>query len=94
MTDAHIDAVMILGEAFQKDEPFHFGDQRTTGRVHNLIPVMLSHRMCPPPEESYSLHRKMAGVFLLCAKLEAVINCKPFFDNVYNNYEIGGSWKR
>ncbi len=56
--------------------------------VARLIPVMLSQRLCPPPEESYSLHRKMSGAFLLCAKLGAKINCRVFFDEyraVYRN---------
>ncbi|MCL4131202.1 UNVERIFIED_CONTAM: hypothetical protein GTU68_022426, partial [Idotea baltica] len=94
MINAHIDAVMILGEAFQDDAPFHFGSQETTRRIQHLVPVMLSHRMCAPPEESYSLHRKMSGVFLLCAKLDAVMNCKPFFDGLWARYEVGGDWER
>ena len=93
MTNAHIEAVMILGEAFQKDEEFNFGDQQTTIRIQKLVPVMLTHRMCPPPEETYSLHRKMSGVFLLCSKLGASINCKPLFDDVYNQYKFGGDWE-
>ena len=30
MENAHVDAVMILGEAFASDEPFNFGAQSTT----------------------------------------------------------------
>ena len=91
--NAHVDAVMILGEAFQSDEPFHFGSQDTTKRIQELVPVMLTHRMCPPPEETYSLHRKMSGVFLLCSKLNGYINCKPAFDEIYRNYVQGGTWE-
>lgn len=77
---------MILGEAFAAEEPFNFGTQNTTKRIHDLIPVMLKHRLTPPPEESYSLHRKMAGAFLICAKLKAVISCKEMFDAIYRDY--------
>ncbi|XP_073497590.1 atypical kinase COQ8B, mitochondrial [Phyllobates terribilis] len=84
--EAHIDAVMILGEAFASEEPFNFGTQNTTKRIHDLIPVMLKHRLTPPPEETYSLHRKMAGSFLICAKLKATILCKELFDSTYNLY--------
>ncbi|KAM5146219.1 atypical kinase COQ8B, mitochondrial [Mantella aurantiaca] len=84
--EAHIDAVMILGEAFASKEPFDFGTQNTTKRIHDLIPVMLKHRLIPPPEESYSLHRKMAGSFLICAKLKATIPCKELFDGIYREY--------
>ncbi|KAG9472499.1 atypical kinase COQ8B, mitochondrial [Eleutherodactylus coqui] len=84
--EAHVDAVMILGEAFASVEPFNFGTQNTTQRIHDLIPVMLKHRLTPPPEETYSLHRKMAGSFLICAKLKAVISCKELFDSTYSQY--------
>lgn len=84
--EAHVEAVMILGEAFASSEPFDFGTQSTTQRIQNLIPVMLRHRLTPPPEESYSLHRKMAGSFLICSKLNARIPCREMFLDVYNGY--------
>ncbi|XP_029475960.1 atypical kinase COQ8B, mitochondrial isoform X2 [Rhinatrema bivittatum] len=83
---AHVDAVMILGEAFASSEPFDFGTQSTTRRIHNLVPVMLKHRLVPPPEESYSLHRKMAGSFLICAKLGAIMPCQQMFLDTYKKY--------
>lgn len=92
MEKAHVDAIMILGEAFQENEPFRFGDQNTTYRIQHLVPVMLSHRMCAPPEESYSLHRKMSGVFLLCAKLNGAVNCYDLFHDIYRDYKFGGTW--
>ena len=88
MQSAHVDAVMILGEAFGQDSNFDFSHQTTAKRIQELIPVMLKHRLCPPPEESYSLHRKMSGCFLLCTKLNANILCKPMFDQVYKNYSF------
>uniref|UniRef100_A0AAR2LZA8 Atypical kinase COQ8A, mitochondrial n=1 Tax=Pygocentrus nattereri TaxID=42514 RepID=A0AAR2LZA8_PYGNA len=86
MENAHVDAVMILGEAFAAAEPFNFGAQSTTERIHNLIPVMLKQRLTPPPEETYSLHRKMGGSFLICSRLNAKLCCKNMFQQAYSNY--------
>jgi aarF domain-containing kinase len=88
MKKAHSDAVLILGEAFQRNEIFDFGRQDTTKRINNLIPVMLRERLTPPPEKTYSLHRKMSGAFLLCAKLKSKINVYSLFDNIWNNYKF------
>ncbi|XP_031788678.1 atypical kinase COQ8B, mitochondrial isoform X1 [Nasonia vitripennis] len=89
MEEAHVDAVMILGQVFDKDhEYFDFGGQDVTKRIQALVPTIVHHRLCPPPEEIYSLHRKLSGVFLLCAKLNVKINCRDMFHEVYKNYKF------
>ncbi|KAK3787233.1 hypothetical protein RRG08_055956 [Elysia crispata] len=92
MEDAHCDAVEILGEAYS-EEIFDFGSQSTTARIHNLIPVMVKHRLTPPPEETYSLHRKMSGTFLLCAKLRGRVPCRDLFQEIWRNYTYGDTDK-
>lgn len=88
MANAHVDAVMILGEVFSVHGEFDFGKQKTTKKIADLVPVMIAHRLCPPPEEIYSLHRKLSGVFLLCYKLQAKVACRPMFEEIVRNYDF------
>lgn len=81
MTNAHVDSVMTLAEPFASTAPdvYDFRDQTITDRVKALIPVMLRERLSPPPEETYSLHRKLSGAFLLCARLGSRVRCREMF---------------
>lgn len=83
MLDAHIQSVLTLAEPFLESAPevYDFKDQTITERVRALIPVMLNERLAPPPEETYSLHRKLSGAFLLCARLESKVRCRELFAN-------------
>lgn len=83
---AHVNAVMILGEMFRHKGEFDFGQQRTTQQIASLVPTMIAHRLCPPPEEIYSIHRKLSGVFLLCAKLNIKMDCRPVFDEIIRRW--------
>ncbi|XP_071440807.1 atypical kinase COQ8B, mitochondrial [Hetaerina americana] len=87
MEAAHVDAVMILGEVFGTGG-FDFGHQDTTRRIQHLIPTILTERLCPPPEQAYSLHRKLSGLFLLFSKLKVKINCKDIFEEAYSAYKF------
>ena len=82
MVKAHVSSVLTLAEPFGGESPevYDFRDQTITDRVRGLIPVMLRERLAPPPEETYSLHRKLSGAFLLCARLGSRVRCKEMFE--------------
>lgn len=81
MVDAHVSSILTLAEPFMDSSPdvYDFRNQTITDRVRSLIPVMIRERLAPPPEETYSLHRKLSGAFLLCARLGSQVRCKELF---------------
>lgn len=89
MTRAHIDSIMTLAEPFSGTAPeiYDFRDQTVTERVRAQIPLMIRERLSPPPEETYSLHRKLSGAFLLCARLGARVPCRRIFDEAFEEGE-------
>jgi len=88
MMDAHAESVMILGEGFQKNEPLDFASQTMIKRVAEIVPAVLKERLRAPPEEVYSVHRKLGGVFLLCTRLKCRMPIYHLWQDIWNNYEF------
>ncbi|KAI6251555.1 hypothetical protein HI914_00830 [Erysiphe necator] len=90
MLDAHINSVLTLAEPFLDTSPhlYDFRNQTITDRVRELIPVMIRERLSPPPEETYSLHRKLSGAFLLCARLGSRVPCRKLFEESFGKAKL------
>ncbi|KAL4105561.1 hypothetical protein PRIC1_003622 [Phytophthora ramorum] len=86
MMRAHIAAGMVVGEPFRSHEPFDFQKSKLTTRLGQHTEVFMHGRLTPPPQEVYSLHRKLAGAFLMCIKLRAVVPCRDVLEEVQRQY--------
>lgn len=56
---------------------------------HAMCAMQCNARLTPPPREAYSLHRKLAGAFLMNIKLKAVIPCRDILQDVHDRYSFG-----
>ncbi|KAF9257794.1 ABC1-domain-containing protein [Marasmius fiardii PR-910] len=94
MLNAHVKSMTLLATPFKKStkQPFGFGPETEwetiTKEIRSQIPVMLQHRLTPPPRETYSLNRKLSGAFLLASRLRAVVDTKAIWDSVVRKYRF------
>ncbi|KAG5644287.1 hypothetical protein DXG03_008773 [Asterophora parasitica] len=95
MLDAHVNSMILLAMPFRSStpQPFSFGQDSAwadiTSEIRAQIPVMLTHRLTPPPRETYSLNRKLSGTFLLASRLGATVDTKAIWDRVVSQYQFG-----
>jgi len=90
MLNAHNYGVMIVGEPFRTshpDELYNFGTADFTEKVVKILPTMSKHRLTPPPQEVYSLHKKVVGTYLMCIKLKAQVPSRRIFEETYENWQ-------
>ncbi|KAH9461440.1 hypothetical protein MJO28_009319 [Puccinia striiformis f. sp. tritici] len=95
MLDSQYKTVKALGEPFRRtsQQPYDFSQQTVTDRVRSEIPTIVRLRLTPPPIETYSLNRKLSGMFLLCNRLGSKIDCHTILDNLMSQ-KTAGSWGR
>ncbi|KDD73574.1 hypothetical protein H632_c2043p0, partial [Helicosporidium sp. ATCC 50920] len=86
MLDAHARAAGVVGMPFAErhlESGYDFAEHgEKTKDVTRLGSVMLKHRLTPPPDESYSLHRRLSGAILACIKLRANVRACALFKQV------------
>ncbi|KAK9076524.1 hypothetical protein SSX86_004858 [Deinandra increscens subsp. villosa] len=88
MLEAHVQAAFVVGLPFAKTGDYDFRANNITQSLSNIGGTMLRHRLTPPPDEVYSLHRKLAGAFLACIKIGAMVPCRDLLLQVYESYEF------
>lgn len=88
MMRAHMAAGNVVGEPFRSHEPFDFHKSELTKRLAQHTETFMQGRLTPPPQEAYSLHRKLAGAFLMCIKLRAVVPCRDVLEQVHAKYVL------
>ncbi|KAF6000511.1 putative aarF domain-containing protein kinase 4 [Cyanidiococcus yangmingshanensis] len=81
MLDAHCEAAFLC----ERDTTLRQDDIAV--RAARFGQVMLQHRLCPPPREAYSLHRRLSGAFLTCMRLQAHIPCRVLLEEVYDGHD-------
>jgi aarF domain-containing kinase len=88
MLQAHYEGTMIVGEPFrvEQGELYDFGRKGLTEKVASIIPTLSKHRLTPPPQEVYSLHKKIIGVYLMCVKLRARVPAREILEDVMHQW--------
>lgn len=86
MLKAHLTSLKALSIPFlsTSSQPFDFttGGPLITKEIREQIPIMLKHRLSPPPSETYSLNRKLSGAFLLCERLGSRVQSRKILEEV------------
>lgn len=94
MLEAHKMSGYTVGEPFWSDEPFDFRGSSISSRLSSHMAVFMKHRLTAPPEEVYTLHRKIAGAFMLCIKLNAKIQCRDILHDIVAQYDFEDGLER
>ncbi|PHJ25032.1 abc1 protein [Cystoisospora suis] len=87
--------VSFLGHNDDMRPKYSFRNSNVFGQLHAEMQKVMLNRERPPPPEIYSLHRKLAGCFLLCAKLGGRVDTPKIFAEVLEAYRApdGGPFR-
>lgn len=88
MLEAHVNAAVLVGSPFAAGaQPYDFGQQDIAKRIASDVSTMIKHRLTPPREEIYTLHRRLNGCFQLAARVGARIRARDILLEAYDNHE-------
>jgi len=92
MRDAHVGASLVVGEPFAgaPGTPYAFAGNDLAARTAGYGRVMLGERLCPPPVEAYSLHRRLSGAFLIAGRLGVTLDAAGLLAETVGAFEWGG----
>eukprot|EP01063_Lacrimia_lanifica_P009710 TRINITY_DN16613_c0_g1_i1.p1 TRINITY_DN16613_c0_g1~~TRINITY_DN16613_c0_g1_i1.p1 ORF type:complete len:652 (+),score=209.40 TRINITY_DN16613_c0_g1_i1:115-2070(+) len=79
MLDAHVAAAEIASTPFSHRGAEDFAKFDISARMAPHVQTMLRLRLCAPPLEVYSLHRRLNGCFQWMAKLGSQVDCRRVF---------------
>ncbi|CDR97866.1 ABC1family protein, putative [Babesia bigemina] len=82
MVRHHVESVLITGEPFRHDGRFDFRKHDIIQQCREKASIILKIRKQPPPPEVYSLHRKLAGCYVICQLLGAHVDAKSIFETI------------
>lgn len=80
LKEAHLNTAIMFGEIFRCNE-YNFGKENLSERLSNEVEKTVEHRRHPPPDEIYSINRKLTGIIALCSKFNVSINCRKIYSD-------------
>jgi len=85
-----IDVFYQACEPLRSDGPYDFGASDLAKRIAQAGKIMSTQQKewHTPPTDAIFIHRKLAGMYLLAAKLKANINIQALFNQVVDSHNI------
>lgn len=78
---------MLAARSDNMAPPTHACPSRHSLAESFRTPASPAFPLAQPPDESYSLHRKLSGAFLSCMKLRARVPCQALFNEAYATHQ-------
>ncbi|GFE55291.1 aarF domain-containing kinase 4, putative [Babesia ovis] len=87
MVQHHAESVLITGQPFRHHGRFDFEACDIIQKCRKKASVILKIRKQPPPPEVYSLHRKLAGCYVMCNLIGARVDARNIYLEIASSCE-------